>query len=87
MGRPKENGTSPQLSLRVSADLKQRLKKLADADRRKLGDYARIVLEEHLKKADAETGDFASNASTPIEIRTAQLEEDLRRITEKSAKR
>lgn len=41
------------LSYRVPAALKADLQKLADADRRKLGAYVQIILEEHVtaKKA------------------------------------
>jgi hypothetical protein len=41
------------LSYRVPGELKAELKKLADADRRSLGQYVQIILEEHVaaKKA------------------------------------
>lgn len=38
------------LHLRIPADMKEDLQKKADADRRKLSDYIRIILEDHLKK-------------------------------------
>ncbi len=44
---------STHLNFRVSDELKADLKKLADADRRELSVYARLVLEDHVatKKA------------------------------------
>ena len=36
------------LSYRIPAALKEALQKLADADKRKLGPYIQIVLEEHV---------------------------------------
>ena len=36
------------VSYRIPADLKTALQKLADADKRKLGPYIQIVLEEHV---------------------------------------
>jgi predicted DNA-binding protein len=45
--------TAP-LSYRIPAHLKEELQKLADADRRKLGPYIQIVLEEHVESMKAE---------------------------------
>ena len=42
------------LSYRIPAHLKEELQKLADADRRKLGPYIQIVLEEHVEAMKAE---------------------------------
>jgi predicted transcriptional regulator len=39
------------LSYRVPAELKAALKKLAEADRRKLGAYVQLVLEEHVERS------------------------------------
>ena len=36
------------VSYRIPAELKTALQKLADADKRKLGPYIQIVLEEHV---------------------------------------
>ena len=36
------------LSYRIPAELKEALQRLADADKRKLGPYIQIVLEEHV---------------------------------------
>lgn len=36
------------LSLRIPTELKAGLQKLADADRRKLGPYVQLVLEQHV---------------------------------------
>ena len=36
------------ISYRIPAELKAALQKLADADKRKLGPYIQIVLEEHV---------------------------------------
>ena len=36
------------VSYRIPGELKAALQKLADADKRKLGPYIRIVLEEHV---------------------------------------
>jgi hypothetical protein len=46
--------TAP-ISYIIPAELKAELQKLADTDKRKLGPYIRLVLEEHVerKKADA----------------------------------
>jgi len=38
------------LSYRVPAELKDALQKLADADKRKLGAYVQIVLEDHVER-------------------------------------
>lgn len=38
------------LHLRVPAEMKESLQSLADADRRKLSDYIRIILEDHINK-------------------------------------
>ena len=38
------------LSYRVPADLKAALQKLADTDKRKLGAYVQLVLEEHVER-------------------------------------
>jgi hypothetical protein len=40
--------TTVTLSYQVPAPLKVKLQKLADADRRKLGPYIQIVLEDHV---------------------------------------
>jgi mRNA-degrading endonuclease RelE of RelBE toxin-antitoxin system len=40
--------TKVTLSYQVPAPLKAKLQKLADADRRKLGPYIQIVLEDHV---------------------------------------
>jgi predicted DNA-binding protein len=37
------------VSYRIPAELKVALQKLADADKRKLGPYIQIVLEEHVQ--------------------------------------
>lgn len=54
---PHMTDTAP-LSYRIPAQLKEDLKKLADADRRKLGPYLLLVLEEHVaeQKAAAKKG-------------------------------
>jgi predicted transcriptional regulator len=46
------------LSFRVPAELKADLRKLADADRRSLGQYVQIALEEHVaaRKAAGKRG-------------------------------
>lgn len=41
------------ISYLIPATLKQDLQKLADADRRKLGPYVQIVLEQHVAEAKA----------------------------------
>jgi len=41
-----------QVNLRISAGLLRKLTELAKADQRKLADYARLVLEQHV--ADTE---------------------------------
>lgn len=41
------------ISYLIPATLKQDLQKLADADRRKLGPYVQIVLEQHVTEAKA----------------------------------
>ena len=38
------------VSYRMPAELKAALKKLADADKRKLGPYIQIVLEQHIER-------------------------------------
>jgi hypothetical protein len=38
------------VSYRIPAELKAALQKLADADKRKLGPYIQIVLEEHVER-------------------------------------
>ena len=43
----------PVVSYRIPAELKAALQKLADADKRKLGPYIQIVLEEHVEKAES----------------------------------
>ena len=44
------------LSYRVPARLKDALQKLADGDKRKLGAYVQLVLEEHVAVKKAEGG-------------------------------
>ena len=44
------------LSYRVPAQLKEALRKLADADKRKLDAYVQLVLEEHIAAKKAESG-------------------------------
>lgn len=39
-----------QISIRISAELRDKLKKLAEADRRALAGYITIVLEQHVAK-------------------------------------
>ena len=41
------------VSYRMPAELKAALQKLADADKRKLGPYIQIVLEEHVERKTA----------------------------------
>ena len=49
-------GKMEHLSFRVSLELKDELKKLADADRRELADYVRLALEDHVATKKAESG-------------------------------
>ena len=49
-------GKTEHLSFRVSLELKDGLKKLADADRRDLADYVRIALEDHVATKKAGSG-------------------------------
>ena len=44
------------MSFRVPPELKDDLKKLADADRRELAVYLRIALEDHVAAKKAESG-------------------------------
>lgn len=50
------------ISYRVPQSLKDELQKLADADRRKLGPYIQIVLEEHV--AASKSGKRKQSAGT-----------------------
>ena len=45
-------GNEPMIYLhvRIPSDMKEKLQALADADRRKLSDYIRIILEDHINK-------------------------------------
>lgn len=45
---PPEDAKDAVISYRVPSSLKDALQKLADADRRKLGPYIQLVLEEHV---------------------------------------
>ena len=38
------------LHLRIPAEMKEQLQALADSDRRKMSDYIRIILEDHIAK-------------------------------------
>jgi predicted DNA-binding protein len=40
------------VSLRMSADLREKLLKLANADRRSLTNYIRLVLEQHVAETE-----------------------------------
>jgi len=44
---------------RIPAKLKEELQKLADADKRRLSQYLRVVLEEHVEHAKKQTGNEA----------------------------
>ena len=39
-----------QFTLRLPEELREELQRLADKDRRKLSDYIRIALEEHVQR-------------------------------------
>ena len=46
-----QKGDEPMvyLHLRIPSEMKEELQQRADEDRRKLSDYIRIILEDHLK--------------------------------------
>ena len=37
------------MTMRIPADLKRKLKKLADAEKRSLGNYVKAILESHVQ--------------------------------------
>lgn len=39
-----------QIGVRMSSEMRDKLKKLADTDKRALADYIRIVLEQHVAR-------------------------------------
>jgi predicted transcriptional regulator len=51
MTQQKQNKTSP-LSHRLDPDMKEKLQRLADADRRSLTSYIELVLEDHIEKIE-----------------------------------
>lgn len=50
MSPEKKPKQAPPLMIRVDEKLREALEKLAEADRRPLSAYARIVLEDHVAK-------------------------------------
>jgi predicted DNA-binding protein len=41
-----------QIGVRMTAELRDRLKRLAEADKRSLASYITVVLEEHVQRRD-----------------------------------
>lgn len=46
-----DNNLEASVSTRCSEELKQQLEQLADADKRPLSNYVRLVLEQHVEEA------------------------------------
>ena len=39
------------MAMRINAEIREKLEKLAEKDRRTLSDYCRIVLEKHIEES------------------------------------
>ena len=46
-----KNEERPTISVAANADLKQDLERLAEADKRTLSSYVRLILEDHVDKS------------------------------------
>lgn len=67
MGRQPSGGPSPQLSVRVTRELKRGLTALADEDKRKLSGYVVKVLEEHVEAHRAQIKDYLLRKAAAVE--------------------